>query len=440
MKINSLVRWFHAPVICLLAMALNWSAFAQGTAFTYQGRLSDGGAPANGSYDLTFTIFDAASGPAQISGTLTNFATPVSGGVFTVTLDFGNVFPGAERWLEISVTTNGGGSFATLAPRQPFTATPYAIHSLIAENAFNAATAGTASNLLGTLPAGQLAGTYTNALTLNNPANSFSGDGSGLTGINAWRLAGNAGTTPAANFLGTTDDQPLEFRVFGARALRLEQTPGGSPNLIGGSSANAVTAGSEGATIAGGHANDIGTLSYFTTIAGGYDSHIADGANYAVIGGGRGNYVFANGQYSTVSGGYLNKIALNSESATIAGGIGGDIGASSSYSVLGGGFDNNIAGSSQAATIAGGSLNFIGTNSGYSVVGGGEGNNLSDNSPHAIIAGGFYNAIEASSSYSVLGGGAFNSIGVNSDSSVVGGGIFNSIAVSAGPAPSRADS
>ena len=35
---------------------------AQGTAFTYQGRLADNGAPANGAYDFQFTIFDALSG------------------------------------------------------------------------------------------------------------------------------------------------------------------------------------------------------------------------------------------------------------------------------------------------------------------------------------------------------------------------------------------
>ena len=35
------------------------AALAQGTAFTYQGRLNDGGNPANGSYDLRFALYDA---------------------------------------------------------------------------------------------------------------------------------------------------------------------------------------------------------------------------------------------------------------------------------------------------------------------------------------------------------------------------------------------
>src|SRR5687767_8286459 len=76
------------------------------TAFTYQGRLSDSGSPANGSYDMTFALFNAVGGPAQQGTTLTNAAVGVSNGLFTVTLDFGNQFPGLPRWLEIGVRTN----------------------------------------------------------------------------------------------------------------------------------------------------------------------------------------------------------------------------------------------------------------------------------------------------------------------------------------------
>ena len=103
--------------------------FAQGTAFTYQGRLNSGGSPAGGSYDLTFTLFNASSGPGQVGTVVTNTGTVVSNGLFTVTIDFGANFPGADRWLEIGVRTNGGGAFATLAPRQQLTPTPYAIYA-----------------------------------------------------------------------------------------------------------------------------------------------------------------------------------------------------------------------------------------------------------------------------------------------------------------------
>jgi len=102
-------------------------ALAQGTAFTYQGRLNDGSNPADGSYDLRFSLHDALSGGAQLGGAVTKSATGVTNGLFIVTLDFGNQFPSAGRWLEIGVRTNGGGAFETLAPRQALTATPYAI-------------------------------------------------------------------------------------------------------------------------------------------------------------------------------------------------------------------------------------------------------------------------------------------------------------------------
>jgi hypothetical protein len=49
---------------------------AQGTAFTYQGRLTDGGSPANGSYDLTFALFSVSSGAGQVGSTITTRPPP----------------------------------------------------------------------------------------------------------------------------------------------------------------------------------------------------------------------------------------------------------------------------------------------------------------------------------------------------------------------------
>ena len=81
----------------------------------------------NGTYDLKFTVFDAASAGSAVGAPLTNAAVAVSNGVFSVTLDFGGgVFTGADRWLEIGVRTNGGAAFAVLTPRQAVTPTPYA--------------------------------------------------------------------------------------------------------------------------------------------------------------------------------------------------------------------------------------------------------------------------------------------------------------------------
>jgi hypothetical protein len=41
-------------------------------------------------------------------------------------------------------------------------------------------------------------------------------------GSSAWLLTGNADTSPGTDFLGTTDNQALEFHVNQSRVLRLE--------------------------------------------------------------------------------------------------------------------------------------------------------------------------------------------------------------------------
>ena len=131
---------------CLLvafgcAWLLATNASAQTTAFTYQGRLTDGGTSANGNYDLQFALWDSSSGGMQIGSTQALPAVQVSGGVFTVTLDFGaNAFPGANRFLEISARLSGASAFTLLTPRQQITSTPYAVRS------GNASLADTATN------------------------------------------------------------------------------------------------------------------------------------------------------------------------------------------------------------------------------------------------------------------------------------------------------
>jgi microcystin-dependent protein len=109
---------------------------AQGTtAFTYQGRLNTGANAANGSYDMTFAVFDANVGGNQIAGPITNSAVAVSNGLFTVTLDFGaGVFTGTNYWVNMSVSPAGANTFATLVPRQQLTPAPYAL-SLVSPQA-----------------------------------------------------------------------------------------------------------------------------------------------------------------------------------------------------------------------------------------------------------------------------------------------------------------
>jgi hypothetical protein len=167
--------------IVLALLAGVYTVAAQGTDFTYQGQLNNAGGPANGIYDMTYKLWSASSGGIQAGITFTVIGTPVTNGLFTATIGFGTVFNGSSYWLELAVRTNGVGSYQTLLPRQEVTPAPYAI---TAENVSGAVPA---SQLSGTVPAGALSGTYNDPLNLNNAGNNFSGtfsgSGTGLTGV-----------------------------------------------------------------------------------------------------------------------------------------------------------------------------------------------------------------------------------------------------------------
>lgn len=150
-----------------LSMTVSW---AQGTAFAYNGKLNDGNSPASGLFDITFTLYDTNSGGNAVAGPVTNSATAVSNGMFSVTLDFGpGVFTGTNYWIELAVRTNGSGSFDLLSPRQAILPTPYSIYAATAGNAVSALVAGSANsvsaaNINGMIPLANLpAGVLTNS-------------------------------------------------------------------------------------------------------------------------------------------------------------------------------------------------------------------------------------------------------------------------------------
>lgn len=120
-------------LVISLANAFNQTGHAQGvpqavtgSAFTYQGRLDNNGAPANGAYDFEFALFDSATVGNQLGATVALNGVNVVNGVFTVQLDFGNPFWQQQTYLEVRVRQSGGGSFTTLTPRQLLTAVPVA--------------------------------------------------------------------------------------------------------------------------------------------------------------------------------------------------------------------------------------------------------------------------------------------------------------------------
>lgn len=386
----------HALLALILSTLVHQpsTSLAQGTAFSYQGRLNDGANPASGIYDLRFTLYDSTNNPGvMVGGPVTNSAIAISSGLFTVTLDFGApVFDGQQRWLEVAAQTNGGSAFSVLSPRQPITATPYAI---------KAASAMTV-----------------NMGIISNPV-----------------------------FLGTTNATPLEFFVNNQRVLRLEDnvdgsdvglTPDGAPNVIGGSAGNLVGTGVVGATIAGGGAtNWLGiaraniVLGDYGNIGGGLGNRIDSNTVVATIAGGVDNDIGVDSDYSVIGGGFNNNISNSTFHATIAGGVDNDIGTFSTYSAIGGGQNNNVANNAPYGTISGGGLNDIGTNSAYSAIGGGQENNIQSSAPYSTIAGGTLNDMGSNSFYGTVGGGYSNRIASNAQSSVIPGGRENAIGADA---------
>jgi hypothetical protein len=194
--------------------------FAQGTAFTYQGRLTDNGIPANGNYDLRFFIYDALTGGSVVAGPITNAPVAVSNGLFTVALDFGSgVFTGPSRWLQIGARSNGlAVAYTSLSPRQELTPAPY---SITAENLDGTLPA---SQLTGTLPGSLLGGTYPNPVTFSNPGDSFTGNGAGITN-------GPLATTNLSGWVSTNMAQQADLSYLASFAA--DPTPPLSWNSFG---------------------------------------------------------------------------------------------------------------------------------------------------------------------------------------------------------------
>lgn len=118
-------------LLAVLSAAPLYAQAPSPTAFSYQGRLNDAGAPATGSFDLKFELYDADAAGNLIGVAVERAAVSVASGLFTTDLDFGGpeVFNGAQYWLEISVKPAGGPDYTVLAPRQVIRPVPYAIRA-----------------------------------------------------------------------------------------------------------------------------------------------------------------------------------------------------------------------------------------------------------------------------------------------------------------------
>jgi len=232
--------------LLLALIGAGQSVFAQTNAFTYQGRLDNNGAPANGTYNLSFSLFNTNTTGVAMAGPVTNNLVTVSNGLFTTTIDFGaTAFLAPNSWLEIAVRTNGASNFSTLTPRQQITPTPYAI------------------------TAGALAGVTALNVIVSNENATIGG-----------------GSNNQANALSTT--------IGGGTRNQAN----GNYSTIGGGVLNVT--GTNYATVAGGGANT--ASGWGATVSGGQGNSALN--DYATVSGGTGNS--ASGYASFIPGGESN--------------------------------------------------------------------------------------------------------------------------------------
>ena len=215
---------------------------ALGTSFTYQGKLTDGGAPANGNYDVRFILYDAESGGSQVGNTILKTNVPVTNGLFTVDLDFGttlviptpspaaspspsvsptvtavptpiavNVFDGNARWLEIAVRPGGSSNSPTvLSPRQVVSPVPYALYAKAAGGFTVPITAGGAS--AGSTGALDITQTGTG---IGIAGRRTTGDSSAFPGVYGLNSGGGAGVQGESTFLNGIGVQGIGNGVTG---------------------------------------------------------------------------------------------------------------------------------------------------------------------------------------------------------------------------------
>ena len=121
------------PLFLILLLAPIASAAPLGRSFAYQGELAQSGTPIDGTVNLRFSLWDAASGGTQIGASQIVSGVTATKGLFTAEVNAGDefgplAFNGQARWLQVEVCTDAGCSGTTvLDPRQAVTGAPYAL-------------------------------------------------------------------------------------------------------------------------------------------------------------------------------------------------------------------------------------------------------------------------------------------------------------------------
>jgi hypothetical protein len=246
---ESAMKKTAAIPFCFLLLCPSTGSPQVGTAFTYQGRLTDAGSPPSGAYDFEFQLFTLAVG-----GTGSNVQTlgdvAVTNGLFTVALDFGPAFTGSQRWLEVRVRPGASiGAYTALSPRQELTPTPNALWS---------ASAAAVTGIVGVANGGT--GSATQNFVDLTTAQTVGGDKT-LTG----NLDVGASTATTGNIMKGPD---LFIHNFGALNTFIGANAGNLTMTGSGNTASGATALSLNATGSNNTASGVAALQSNTTAGG----------------------------------------------------------------------------------------------------------------------------------------------------------------------------
>jgi hypothetical protein len=336
-----------AGLLFILFVSFVFTAQAQTTVFTYQGRFTDTtvAQPTNGSYAMSYKLFDAVSGGNQVGLTVTLPSVQVVNGIFTVTLDYGAAaFDGAARFLEVTVVNT------VLSPRQEITNAPYAI---TAQNALRADLANDSARLGGISANQYVTGQVVRSVN-NLTDNVTLAAGSNITITPSGSTLTIASTSGGSFINNATILQPTSnFNISG------NGTVGGtlSANIV-----NSAT------TYKIGNANVFGTPNATSVVAGQFSNFTLLGANSAFFGYKAGQATNGFSQANTFIGSEAGELTTSGGNNTFVGrdsGLSNTSGSLNSFFGSSAGQSNTTADANSFFGYESGFLNSTGTRNSY---------------------------------------------------------------------------
>jgi len=376
----------HIVILVILGLTV---IHAQTTEFSYQGALKTNGVPANGIYDFEFALFDALSGGSQLGATMTRSSVAVANGIFSVQLDFGSEFPGANRFLEIRVRQTGGGAFTPLAPRQLVTSSPYSVKSLSADTAASAASAANAAQL-GGVAASQYVVTNDPRMTDARPptagSSNYIQNTTSPQTASHFNISGNG--TAAGMLSGSIVNATTQFNIGGSRIL----SNAGVSNLFAGVGAGLANTGQNNAFF-GSNSGFLNTTGFGNAFFGSFAGNLNTVGSENAFFGGHAGYQNTTGTGNAFFGSFAGQSNTTGASNAFFGPHAGSANATGGNNTFVGAFAGWANTSASSNTFVGAGAGYLNTGSGNAFFGSdaGRSNNSANNNTFVGAGAGYLN-------------------------------------------------